>query len=310
MNIITSKNRGEWLEARKMGIGSSEVATILGVNPYQTPYQLYRQKKGLDAPKEETFAMRAGHYLEDAVSRFFQDETGKEIIKSSAGDWLIVDEKRPFLRVSPDRTYWLSEARNKENKGILECKTTQKIIDPDDIPNYWFVQLQYQLGVSQMNTGSVAWLSMGRDFGYREFNLDQELYKWMVEEVEKFWIDHIIAGKEPEPTTPEDIQIKYTSHVAGKKTEVGEDTLKAYTELKDIKQKISDLESKKKGLEDVLKMQFCDSEAITYMGETLATWKLSSPSRKFDDKIFAKDHPNLYNQYIKDVNGTRRFLLK
>ena len=66
--VIRPKDRAEWLEYRKDGIGSSEVATILGLNPWETPYQLWRRKKGLDAPKDETFAMKAGHYLEDAVS--------------------------------------------------------------------------------------------------------------------------------------------------------------------------------------------------------------------------------------------------
>ena len=87
--IIRPKDRNEWLEHRKSGIGSSEVATILGLNPWETPYQLWRRKVGLDEPKTETFAMKAGHYLEDAVAQFWHDDTGREIIKSSAGDWLI-----------------------------------------------------------------------------------------------------------------------------------------------------------------------------------------------------------------------------
>lgn len=104
--IIRPKDRQEWLRHRESGIGSSEVGTILGLNPFETPYQLWRRKKGLDAPKQENFAMKAGHYLEDAVSLFYRDETGKEIIKASSGDWLIVNNEKNYLRVSPDRTYW------------------------------------------------------------------------------------------------------------------------------------------------------------------------------------------------------------
>ena len=74
--IIRPATHEEWLEVRKSGIGSSEVATIVGLNPWETPYQLWRRKRGLDAPKPENFAMKAGHYLEDAVSRFWADETG------------------------------------------------------------------------------------------------------------------------------------------------------------------------------------------------------------------------------------------
>ena len=101
VTIIRPKDRAEWLEYRKSGIGSSEVATIVGLNPWETPYQLWRRKIGLDAPKEENFAMKAGHYLEDAVSLFWQDATGREVIKRSQGDWLIRSNERPHIQVSP-----------------------------------------------------------------------------------------------------------------------------------------------------------------------------------------------------------------
>ena len=61
-----------------------------------------RRKMGLDAPKQENFAMKAGHYLEDAVAQFFKDETGCEIIKRSAIDWMIINTEKPYMRVSPD----------------------------------------------------------------------------------------------------------------------------------------------------------------------------------------------------------------
>ena len=58
--IIRPKNREEWLKERESGVGSSEVATIIGVNPYQTPYQLWRRKKGIDPPTPENMPMWMG----------------------------------------------------------------------------------------------------------------------------------------------------------------------------------------------------------------------------------------------------------
>lgn len=72
------------------------------------------------------------------------------------------------MRVSPDRTYWLSDSRKASDKGILECKTTQMRIDEDDIPKHWFCQVQYQLGVAELTQGSLAWLCSGREFGYKD----------------------------------------------------------------------------------------------------------------------------------------------
>lgn len=309
--IIRPKDRAEWLEYRKSGIGSSEVATILGLNPWETPYQLWRRKKGLDAPKDETFAMKAGHYLEDAVSQFWADETGREVIKSSAGDWLFVNTEKDFLRASPDRTFWLAGMpKNNENKGILECKTTQMSIDPEDLPKHWFCQVQYQLGVSELKQGSLAWLCSGREFGYKDIAFVPDFYAWMIEEVERFWVDNIIGNAEPDATTVTDVIKKYSRHTDGKVVEVGEDILDAYHQLKGVKDELDRLEERKEELEGKIKLGFGDAEAISYGGQTLATWKAAKDSPKFDSKAFTKAHPELAQEFTKIQPGTRRFLLK
>lgn len=196
--IIRPASREQWLKIRESGIGSSEVGTILGLNPYETPYQLWRRKIGIDAPKEQNFAMRAGHYLEDAVSQFYHDETGKEIIKSSAGDWIIRSNDRPYMQVSPDRTFWIpDQSKNDRNKGVLECKTTQMDVDADNVPQHWFAQLQYQLGVGEYSQGALAWLTQGRKFGYRDFEFDPEFFGYVTEEVTRFWRDNILGKQEP-----------------------------------------------------------------------------------------------------------------
>ena len=309
--IIRPKDRTEWLKCRESGIGSSEVATIVGLNPWETPYQLWRRKVGLDAPKQENFAMKAGHYLEDAVSLFWQDETGQQVIKSSAGDWLIRDDERPYLQVSPDRTYWLADMpHSNENKGILECKTTQMTIDEDDIPKHWFVQVQYQLGVAGYQHGSLAWLTQGRNFGYKDLAFVPDFFAWLVEEVDKFWLDNIQGKQEPTAANVQDILLKYNRHTDGKIVEVNDEIFAAYQDLKAVKDELSAIEEKKTALEEKIKLGFGDAEAISYDGQTLATWKAPKPSNKFDAKAFTAAHPDLAKEFTFPTQGARRFLLK
>lgn len=309
--IIRPKDREEWLQHRQSGIGSSEVATILGLNPWETPYQLWRRKKGLDAPKEETFAMRAGHYLEDAVSLFWHDETGRDIIKRSAGDWLIRNTEQPYLQVSPDRTYWLAgQPHNDRNKGILECKTTQMKIDADDLPKHWFCQIQYQLGVAEYEQGSLAWLCSGREFGYKDVTFVSDFYEWMRDEVEKFWKDNIIGNIEPEAQDVSDVLLKYNRHTDGKVIEISDDIFTACNDLKALKEQIAQLDEQKDELEAKIKLGFGDAEAISYGGQTIATWKAPKPSEKFDSKAFTKAYPDLAQEFTTTCQGARRFLLK
>lgn len=309
--IIRPKDRNEWLEYRKTGIGSSEVATIVGLNPWETPYQLWRRKTGQDAAKTENFAMKAGHYLEDAVSQFWQDETGREVIKRSAGDWLIRDNEKTYLQVSPDRTYWLDgEKHNDQNKGILECKTTQMTIDSEDIPKHWFCQVQYQLGVAGLTNGSLAWLCSGREFGYKDIAFVPDFYGWLEEEVSKFWQDNIIGGKEPSAISVKDMLLKYDRSTGGKTTEVDDELFNAYQDLKQVKVELGELTDRKDELEEKLKMAFLDAEAISYGGDIIATFKSAKDSEKFDTKAFQAAHPELAKEFTNKVAGSRRFLLK
>lgn len=311
--IYRPKSHEAWLELRKGGIGSSEVGTILGLNPYETPYQLWRKKKGLDAPTPESFAMRAGHYLEDAVSLFYQDETGNEIIKSSAGDWLAVDDERPFLRVSPDRTAWKrGMAKKHDNKGIIECKTTQKDIDGDSLPQHWFCQLQYQLGVMGLNWGALAWLTAGREFGYRDLTFDKEFYAWIVEEVTRYWQDYIIGDAEPLAINVADVVLKNPRHVAGKLLAADDFIVAELAELKELRDELAALDQRKKDIEADIKMMMGDAEALVMPGSdnVLCTWRAQKERTKFDEKRFAQEHPDIYAQYTKTTPGSRTFLIK
>lgn len=310
-SIIRPTDRAAWLQHRQSGIGSSEVATIVGLNPYETPYQLWRRKKGLDPAKAETFAMRAGHYLEEAVASFWRDATGRETIKQSAGDWLIVSQDKPFLRVSPDRTYWLGEGRGQRDKGILECKTTQRTIDPSDPPKAWFCQLQYQLGVAELETGSLAWLTAGRSFDYIDVRLVPDFYGWLREEAERFWTDYILGDAEPPLTSATDVQLKWRTHTPDKVLEVGEGVYLDWCELKTVREELEALELRKAEYEDRLKLAFGDAEALAYQGQTLATWKApTKPTERLDSKALKAAHPDLVARFTSSSIGARRLLIK
>lgn len=309
--IIRPATREGWLALRSCGIGSSEVGTILGLNPYETAYQLWRRKKGLDAPLEENEAMRAGHILEPAVATYFEQETGRRVIKSSQGDWLAVDCKHDFLRVSPDRTYWLEGRKSRDNKGILECKTTQMDIDPMDLPKHWFCQLMYQLGVMGYRQGTLAWLTRGVKFGYVDIKFDAEFYSFIVSRLTEFWQRYILGAEEPPVTTVEDISVKFRfSH--DKAVEADPEVMEALSVIKSLKPQIDELTAQKKEAEDKVKVFMKDADCLTLQGSstTLATWRSAKPSRKFDADRFKAEHPDLYDQYLTEQPGSRRFIVK
>ena len=313
--IIRPSTREGWLQLREKGIGSSEVGTILGVNPWETPYQLWRRKKGLDPAIEENDAMRAGHILEGAVATYFEQETDKKVIKSSEGDWIAIDKDRDFLRVSPDRTYWLSQRHSKFNKGILECKTTQMDINHDELPQHWFCQLQYQLGVMGYAQGSIAWLTRGKNFGYVNIKFDNDFYTFMTSVLEKFWVDNILGNQEPEAVSVADMMIKFPRS-SEKSIEATQEIIDAAASLRIVKQEVAKYTAQQKELESRIKAFMQDADTLCTAGslvanpEIICTYKSAKESMKFDEKAFASEHPDVYQQYLHSVPGSRRFMLK
>ena len=48
LRLVSTKDmdRDDWLEVRRTGIGSSDAATAVGLNPYQSQLELWTQKTG------------------------------------------------------------------------------------------------------------------------------------------------------------------------------------------------------------------------------------------------------------------------
>lgn len=46
MTVEEMQDRSKWLEMRKSGIGGSEAAAIVGLNPWKSAFQLWMERQG------------------------------------------------------------------------------------------------------------------------------------------------------------------------------------------------------------------------------------------------------------------------
>ena len=136
----TYKTRQEWLHARNDTpvIGSSDAGTIMGLNPYMTPYQYWRVKKmeTLEtAAEEDNDSMIRGRFKEDAIARMFEQVTGEKIVKRSEQIEVYRNDKYPpYMQAAPDREVF---AAGRSTRYILECKDTKMHLPeltPETVP--------------------------------------------------------------------------------------------------------------------------------------------------------------------------------
>lgn len=310
--ILKPKDRAEWLEMRKNGIGASEVASVVGISPWTTPFALFLRKTGQVPPIEENNAMHMGHLLEGVVVQLWEEQTGFKAVKASAKDIIYQDPEHPWRIVTPDRiAFEVNPVTGKKQKVLVEAKTSSMSFDPDNLPAYYVAQCQYQMLVTGVHVCYLCWLTAGRDFGYARIEYDAEFAEWLAEEVDTFWVESVLGGKEPDAISVEDLAVKIPKSTPDKSVEADEKAIDQVNVLREKKAMYDALEVEIKDLQDSLKMYMADSETLVDgAGNVLVTWKSAKERTSFDSKTFAAENQDLYDRYCKTVPGSRSFLLK
>ncbi len=144
--------REEWLEERKKGIGGSDAATILGLNPYKSNIELWEEKTGKREAVDisERQFVKYGTNMEPILRQSFQIKHPEYEILHEENS-IIKHNKYPFLFASLD-----GQLVDKETgeMGILEIKTSsilqsmQKEKWQDKIPDNYYCQILHYLNVT------------------------------------------------------------------------------------------------------------------------------------------------------------------
>lgn len=317
------KTNQEWRAERSHSIGASSIGILIGANQYTTPMELaVKMRKELEGDFDytQTLAMMRGHAYEQGVADLFSWKTGKEVIKSSSREFLLRREDIPFMHASPDRTYWIDADGTKHgknaaaNKGVLECKTTRRLIDPDDLPLSWQFQLQVQMGIGGFSEGFIAWdvLTSTDGFGYKYFQFDEDLFNTAVELCRDFWENTIVGGNDPEPVNAADLLRKYPTSIEGKTITADEETKQLVSEIKEMQSTAKELDNEIDELKKKLVMKFTDEEAIVdnETGKPIVTYKTKSGAMRVDSKKLKADYPDVFAAVAKQGESTRTLLIK
>lgn len=144
----------EWLKARKV-IGGTDAAALVGLNPYKTNIDLWREKTGRkEAPdiSNEPF-VRFGHDAEPHLRELFALDFPQYEVRYVENN-MFINDRYPFAHASLDG--WLTE-KETGRKGILEIKTTnilqsmQKEKWNDRIPDNYYCQVLWYLMVTEFD---------------------------------------------------------------------------------------------------------------------------------------------------------------
>jgi predicted phage-related endonuclease len=250
-------------------------------------------------------AVQMGHVMQPVIGRLFQDKHKMEL---KDADYSLTHPKHDWFRshfdfISADGTV-LVEAKN-YNAGVRNKfdADTNRIPDPD------YAQLVHECACHGIDRIFLAVLFGGQEFVTFEFNISQAEKDDLIQRMAKLWA-FCKTDTLPPAETIEQTKLMYPQSsedalIANQQLEL------AVAQLKQYKASIKALEDQSEALEVAIRNAMGDKGAIqSFTGETLVTWRTSKPSMRFNTDLFKQAMPDIYQQFVVEQPGSRRFLVK
>ena len=307
--------REDWLAVRKQGIGSSDAAAAVGLNPYKSQLELWLEKTGRDTslpkldPQDEDSPAYWGNILEPIVATHYSRRSGHRVRRINAV-LQHPDPKLAWMLANIDR-----EVIGAPEVQILECKTAGingARLWKEGVPEYVQLQVMHQLAVTGKQAADVAVLLGGQHLEIHRIERDESMIARLIDLERLFW-DYVVSDTPPpaDGTASADAALRCLyPEDNGQTLDFSQHTELAstYLELKAVRQRIAQQETREAQLKQVLQQAMGEATRAEF-AEGYISWKKSKDSLGLDVEQMLKDKPYLQARYPKIKTGSRRFLI-
>jgi putative phage-type endonuclease len=293
----------DWRAARATGVGGSDVAAILGMDPHRGPLHVWLEKTGQARPQRDARlerSARRGHRLEGLVAEFFAEESGLTVL-ASPGTLQHVDH--PHWIANPDRLTVAPDDQARDELGVLECKSrtwrSARVEGwrGDEAPDGPALQAHWYMTVTGLHFAYVAGL-IDDDLEFFRLERDDELCGLLADAVDRFWHDHVMAGLPPKPDGSEGAtELLARLWDAREEATVEVDpveTMLLKQRRRELREQISDLGDELVEVENRMRQLAGNAEVATIGGREAYTWRQNG---QFAHARFREAEPELAAEY-------------
>lgn len=307
---FTGEERTAWLAERRHGIGGSDAAAIVGLDPYRSALEVYLDKIGAPGPDVDSDAAQWGNRLEAVVAEHFADETGFEILPGQPMVW---HPAQPFMFANVDRL--LREPGADHPCALLEVKTTGAHLADrwtDGPPDRVLVQVHHYLACTGLARAFVAVLIGGQHFEQFEVERDDELVANLIEVEREFWA-RVERREPPAPDASESasraLQRLYADFEKDTEIDLPIEASSLLDALRETKRVAAEMKDEDRRLSNALKALLGEAHIGVLDGRKAVTWSRWTQKRLDRDALEA-DHPDLVARYLVDDPRDRLTLAK
>jgi predicted phage-related endonuclease len=252
-------------------------------------------------------AAQMGHVMEPVIGRLAQQKLGVELNKL---DHALAHKSHPWLRShfdfvgEQDGQTILVEAKNYGMHQRNKFDPETGVVPPADL-----AQVIHEAAVFDVSRVYLAVLFGGQEFTLTRFDITDEQKDELIRQMAVYWA-HVQAQNPLPPETPEQARLIYPVSRPGV-VEASRQLEADAAKLKEIKAAIKRLETDEATLSARIQEAMGTRETLVDVaGTVLATWKSAASSKKFNNALFQQSMPDIYQQFIHEVPGSRRFLVK
>jgi len=249
--------------------------------------------------------VKMGHVMQPVIGKLVQERLRVEL---KDADYSMSHPREPWLRshfdfISADGSF-LVEAKN---YGSHQSKKFDE--DAGIMPDADRIQCIHEATVHGVSTVYLAVLLGGQELKVIKQDVTPDMMLEHVQWCAKWW-GYVATDTQPDPETVE--QCKMAWPVSESLYALANADLETYAgQLSLASKQRKDLEDYEEKLKTRI-MSFMGSRDVlaTMDGNVLATWKSAKGSKKFDATAFKEAYPQMYDQFVREVPGSRRFLIK
>lgn len=303
MTVEEMQDRNAWTKMRQIGIGGSDAGTIVGDNPWKSPYALWLEKTGQLVPEDisNKEPVYWGTTLEEIVAKEFSKRSGKRVRRCG----MMQNVKEPWMLANVDRLVIGEQAG-------LECKTTNafsfKEWQDDDLPNSYYWQCQHYMMVTGLPVWYIAVLIGGQHYDYKAIPRNPDDIAFLYTEELKFW--NCVKSLTPPPIDGSDStsQALKAQYAGGNMdpVELPEEAALALEILDNSKKEKKEIDDIIKEQENKIKALMGDDE-VAYIADRKITWKSQDGRITIDSKKLKKEYPDVWEACHKQGKPTRVF---
>lgn len=296
------------LEFRKNHVTATESSIVLGVNRYESVYDLWKVKTGLEQPRnlDNNPKVIAGRFLESAIADIFTHHTGKELINLNDS---FEHPEHKWMSATPDRIIVGENAGLEIKTASYDARWGEQGVNI--IPDEYLCQVTQQISVMSWDYCYVAVLISGWDFRYYIIDRNKKLEQIIIDKTKHFWYENVLKDIPPEPRNLDDVVDMYRYNSTDESIRAHKGIYQTFLELKACKEKLKEYAEKEKELKTEIALFMKNHERLVDPeNNLLATFKYNKDSLTFDKELFEKEHKELYDSYCRQTAGQRQMRLK